>query len=62
MGFTPYKAEEPLLGMKLQEKEEEKIKNKQKCCLETTLKIKCVMTLDFWVVVGSIFIPLLVFP
>ena len=62
MGFTPYKAEEPLLGMKLQEKEEEKIKNKQKCCLEATLKIKCVMTLDFWVVVGSIFIPLLVFP
>ena len=36
MGFTPYQAEKPLRGMKLQEKEEKKIKNKQGNCLERT--------------------------
>ena len=36
MGFTPYEAEKPLRGMKLQEKEKKKIKNKQENCLERT--------------------------
>ena len=36
MGFTPCKAEEPLLGMELQEKEAQKDYNIQEICLETT--------------------------
>ena len=36
MGFTPCKAEEPLPGMELQEKEAQKDCNIQEICLERT--------------------------
>ena len=36
MGFTPCKAEEPLPGMELQEKEAQKDYNIQEICLERT--------------------------
>ena len=34
MGFTPYKAEQPLQGMELQERETQKDKDIQEICLE----------------------------
>ena len=38
MGFTPCKAEEPLPGMELQEKEAQKDYSIQGICLETTYR------------------------
>ena len=36
LGFTPHKAEQPLRGMKLQEKEAQKDESIQEICLERT--------------------------
>ena len=40
MGFTPCKAEQPLRGMELQEKEAQKDESIQKVCLERTYSLK----------------------
>ena len=39
-GFTPYKAEQPLRGMELQEKEAQKGYSRQEICLERTYRYK----------------------
>ena len=40
LGFTPYKAEQPLRGMELQEKEAQKGYSIQEICLERTYRYK----------------------
>ena len=46
MGFTPCKAEQPLGGMKLQEKEAQKDYGIQEICLEDPKVKGCLLILD----------------